>query len=104
MTGGNKGIGYAIVKGLCEKFPGIVYLTARSDASGKAAVKKLNDEGLKPFYHQLNIDDQESVDRFGDYIKNTHGGIDVLVNNAGIAFKVSISYCLNLVKLHLSFI
>lgn len=42
VTGSNKGIGYAIVKGLCEKFPGVVYLTARDVSRGKAAVAELN--------------------------------------------------------------
>jgi hypothetical protein len=27
VTGSNKGIGFEIVKGLCQKFDGIVYLT-----------------------------------------------------------------------------
>ena len=42
VTGSNKGIGYAIVKGLCEKFDGIVYLTTRDVSRGKAAVEQLN--------------------------------------------------------------
>ena len=43
MTGGNKGIGYAIVKDLCTKFDGAVYLTARDVARGTEAVKKLEE-------------------------------------------------------------
>lgn len=31
----------------------------------------------------------ESIVKFRDYLKLTHGGLDVLVNNAGIAFKNS---------------
>lgn len=41
VTGGNKGIGYAIVKGLCEKYDGIVYLTARDAGRGEAAISEL---------------------------------------------------------------
>ena len=41
MTGGNKGIGLAIVRELCSKFDGIVYLTARDEGRGKAAVQEL---------------------------------------------------------------
>ncbi|KAL3288574.1 hypothetical protein HHI36_003013 [Cryptolaemus montrouzieri] len=87
VTGGNKGIGYAIVKGLCERYDGTVYLTARDVARGKEAVKKLNDLGLKPLFHQLDINDQLSINTFKDHIKKTHSGIDILVNNAAIAFK-----------------
>lgn len=41
VTGGNKGIGFEIVKGLCEQFEGVVYLTARDEERGQAAIKKL---------------------------------------------------------------
>ncbi|KAL3288573.1 hypothetical protein HHI36_003012 [Cryptolaemus montrouzieri] len=66
VTGGNKGIGYAIVKGLCERYDGTVYLTARDIARGEAAL---------------------SINTFKDHLKKTHTGIDILVNNAAIAFK-----------------
>ena len=42
VTGSNKGIGFAIVKGLCEKFSGTVYLTSRDEGRGRAAVAELN--------------------------------------------------------------
>jgi carbonyl reductase 1 len=45
--------------------------------------------GLKPKFHQLDITDQKSLETFSDFLKNEHGGIDVLVNNAAIAYKVS---------------
>ncbi|GJQ68516.1 hypothetical protein Trydic_g17087 [Trypoxylus dichotomus] len=88
VTGANKGIGYAIVKGLCEKFPGIVYLTSRDVTRGEAAIKSLKELGYNPLYHQLDIDDQTSVDNFKKHIAKVHGGLDVLVNNAGIAYSV----------------
>lgn len=89
VTGGNKGIGLSIVKFLCQKFDGIVYLTARDEGRGKAAVAELERMKLRPKFHQLDIDDLTSVQTFKSYIKETHGGLDVLVNNAGIAYKVS---------------
>uniref|UniRef100_A0A1B6FR44 carbonyl reductase (NADPH) n=1 Tax=Cuerna arida TaxID=1464854 RepID=A0A1B6FR44_9HEMI len=89
VTGGNKGIGYGIVKGLCEKFKGVVYLTARDSGRGKAAVAELNKLGFKPEFHQLDITDKKSISTFAEYIKSKYGGIDVLVNNAAIAYKMS---------------
>ena len=47
VTGGNKGIGFATVKALCEKFPGIVYLTSRDVARGKEAVAQLTKVSLE---------------------------------------------------------
>ncbi|CAG9836864.1 unnamed protein product [Diabrotica balteata] len=86
VTGGNKGIGYAIVKGLCERFDGLVYLTARDVQRGKAAVAQLEKENLKAVFHQLDINSQASVDELRDFIKKEHGGLDLLINNAAIAF------------------
>jgi len=87
VTGGNKGIGLAIVKALCKQFDGDVFLTSRNDDRGKEAVKLVESEGLKVKYHQLDIDDENSIKKLYDFIKDTYGGIDVLVNNAAIAFK-----------------
>lgn len=87
VTGSNKGIGYAIVKGLCEKWHGEVYLTSRDVKRGQDAIEALKKLGFNPLFHQLDITDQASVDNFRDFIKAKHGGIDILVNNAGIAFK-----------------
>ena len=84
MTGANKGIGKAIVTELCGKFDGDVILTSRDVGRGKAAVEDLNKKGCHPKYHQLDIDDEASVLTFRDYLKDNYGGLDVLVNNAGI--------------------
>ncbi|XP_076446834.1 carbonyl reductase [NADPH] 1-like [Babylonia areolata] len=89
VTGSNKGIGFAIVRALCKQFDGDVFLTARSEERGQEAMKALQAEGLNPKFHQLDIDDKSSIDRLHDFLKEQYGGLDVLVNNAGIAFKQS---------------
>ncbi|RXG69488.1 Carbonyl reductase [NADPH] 3 [Armadillidium vulgare] len=88
VTGSNKGIGFGIVKDLCKKFDGLVYLTSRDESRGKAAVEALKKDGLTPQFHQLDISDEGSVKRFVDYLKTTYGGVDVVVNNAATAFKM----------------
>lgn len=87
VTGSNKGIGFAVVRGLCKQFDGDVYLTARRDALGEEAVKALNSEGLHPIFHQLDITDKASIERLKNFIESTYGGLDILVNNAAIAYK-----------------
>lgn len=84
VTGGNKGIGFEIVKGLCQKFDGAVYLTARNEERGQQACKKLQELGLKPLFHILDVTCENSVQEFASHISSHHLGIDVLVNNAGI--------------------
>ncbi|KFV93180.1 CBR1 reductase, partial [Calonectris borealis] len=88
VTGSNKGIGFAIVRALCKQFPGDVYLTARDPGRGQEAVAKLQEEGLRALFHQLDIDDLQSIRALRDFLKEKYGGLNVLVNNAGIAFKV----------------
>ncbi|KPI98447.1 PREDICTED: carbonyl reductase [NADPH] 3-like [Papilio xuthus] len=85
VTGSNKGIGLSIVKGLCKRFDGVVYLTSRDESRGKAAVENLNAEGLFPEFHLLDIADRKSVERFRDHIKEKYDGIDILINNAGVS-------------------
>ncbi|CAH2244918.1 jg21763 [Pararge aegeria aegeria] len=86
VTGSNKGIGFAIVRGLCNRYEGVVYLTSRDVEKGEKAVADLKKEGLSPKYHQLDITDIKSVEIFSSYIKASYGGIDILVNNAAITF------------------
>ncbi|KAM4699061.1 carbonyl reductase [NADPH] 1-like [Discoglossus pictus] len=88
VTGGNKGIGLAIVRSMCKQFKGDVYLTARDPKLGQEAVKALKDnEGLTALFHQLDITDLQSIRTLQDFLKSKYGGIDLLINNAGIAFK-----------------
>ncbi|XP_065798852.1 carbonyl reductase [NADPH] 1-like [Muntiacus reevesi] len=89
VTGANKGLGFAITRDLCRRFPGDVVLTARDEARGRAAVQQLQAEGLSPRFHQLDIDDLQSIRAVRDFLREEYGGLDVLVNNAGIAFPFS---------------
>ena len=85
VTGANKGIGLAIVRDLCRQFSGDVVLTARDEARGRAAVQRLQAEGLSPRFHLLDVDDLQSIRALRDFLREEYGGLDVLVNNAGIA-------------------
>ncbi|XP_013077724.2 carbonyl reductase [NADPH] 3-like [Biomphalaria glabrata] len=89
VTGANKGIGFAIVRALCKKFEGDVLLTARNVDLGKKAVEELEKEGLHPKFHQLDLNDHNSVVKLRNFLQDIYGGLDVLVNNAGIAYKNS---------------
>ncbi|KZT60334.1 NAD(P)-binding protein [Calocera cornea HHB12733] len=97
LTGGNKGIGKGIAELLLKttKEPLTLYLTARQPSLGAAAVDDIKSSGLPTtgsdlLYHQLDINDQASVDALVADLKAAHGQIDVLINNAGVAAKGSI--------------
>lgn len=84
VTGSNKGIGFATVKELLKREVGVVYLTSRDLKRGEEAVKELNKEGLHPEFFQLEVTDEDAIKAFATHLKEKHGGIDILINNAGI--------------------
>ncbi|KAK3769876.1 hypothetical protein RRG08_036921 [Elysia crispata] len=81
VTGGNKGVGFGIVRALCKNFEGDVILAARDEGRGMAAVEELSKEGLHPKFHHLDILDHSSIVRLRDFLQSTYHGLDLLVNN-----------------------
>lgn len=84
VTGANKGIGLAIVKGLCQRFDGDVILTARSTDRLQKAKQALSKEGLYPGMELLDITSSDDVKGLKERLTRDYGGLDVLVNNAGV--------------------
>jgi NAD(P)-dependent dehydrogenase (short-subunit alcohol dehydrogenase family) len=81
VSGGNRGIGLEICRQLAAK--GItVVLGSRDERRGREAA-----EGIagRVVAHQLDVADQESVDRIAAYVGEEFGRLDILVNNAGVA-------------------
>lgn len=66
-----------------------MYLTSRNATKGQQAVNQLKALGLNPKFHQLDITDETSINALRDHIKDTYGGIDILINNAAIMLDVS---------------
>ena len=62
-----------------------VVLTSRTE-SGKEVAEAFRAEGLEVDYHQLDVADGQSIAELTDYLRDTYGTIDVLVNNAGIHY------------------
>ncbi|MBO0845960.1 MAG: SDR family NAD(P)-dependent oxidoreductase [Nocardioides sp.] len=84
VTGGNKGIGYET----CRRLLGEgwqVWLGSRDEARGQAAVDALGAERLPGAVRLLSLDvtDDASVQTAAKTV-DAEGGLDVLVNNAGI--------------------
>ncbi|KAJ0785336.1 putative 3-alpha(or 20-beta)-hydroxysteroid dehydrogenase [Helianthus annuus] len=84
VTGGNRGIGFEITRQLA--LHGLtVILTSRDTVAGEEATKILLEQGLKVVFHQLDIVDHESINLFCAWVKTKYGGIDILINNAGVS-------------------
>lgn len=78
VTGGNRGIGFEITRQLAGHGLTVV-LTSRDTTVGVEAVNVLQEAELNVVFHQLDIVDPSSMKQFADWIKETYGGLDVLV-------------------------
>ncbi len=84
VTGGNKGIGLEIIRGLA-KAELRVYLAARNPELGQAAVQTLKAEGLEATFIELDFARPETAKVAAQALQTDAGRLDVLVNNAAIA-------------------
>ena len=83
ITGANKGIGYAIAKGLGQRGFRVV-LGVRDGARRNDAVRRLRDEGIDALGVALDVTSHDGVSAAATTIEREVGGLDVLVNNAGL--------------------
>jgi NAD(P)-dependent dehydrogenase (short-subunit alcohol dehydrogenase family) len=84
VTGGNRGLGFAITEALARAGLHVV-LTARTEQAAAAAADQLAKQGLPVSAHQLDVTDPASVVRAMADTGFDHGRLDVLVNNAAVA-------------------
>ncbi|KAJ6748299.1 (+)-NEOMENTHOL DEHYDROGENASE [Salix purpurea] len=87
VTGGNRGIGFEIARQLADHGLTVI-LTSRESNAGLEASNALKELGLSVDYHQLDVLDSLSIKKLAEWIEQTYGGIDVLVNNAGINYNL----------------
>ena len=85
VTGANKGIGFHVVKLLCTRFQGDVFLCSRDQKRGETAVSELNSIGLKPLFFKLDISNHDDLVSLKNRLEKEYGGVDLLVNNAAIS-------------------
>ena len=83
VTGGNKGIGYEVVRQLSGMGLHVV-LGARDPERGQSAAASLRAQGARVDLQQLDVSDDESVRAAALRIASDFGKLDVVVNNAGV--------------------
>lgn len=87
VTGGNRGIGFETARQLADHGLTVI-LTSRESSTGLEAANVLKELGLSVDFHQLDVLDSLSIKKFAEWIEQTSGGIDVLVNNAGVNYNI----------------
>lgn len=83
ITGGSKGIGYAVAEGLAREGVDLA-LVARDETRLRQAVEKLTNEyGVKVLGISADVTRLTEIERCVEKIKQHTDGVDILINNAG---------------------
>lgn len=82
VTGGGRGIGRAVSTGLAERGARVALLYRSNEAAANATLRSLPGEGHRCF--QCEVTDAAAVERVVLNTSEGMGGLDILINNAGI--------------------
>ncbi|ATL46178.1 NAD(P)-dependent oxidoreductase [Chitinophaga caeni] len=89
ITGGSRGIGAAVAKlAAAESYEVVVNYLNRKDAA-EAVVKEIQDGGGTAIAIQGDMSNEKDIQRVFQATVETFGGLDSLVNNAGILMQQS---------------
>lgn len=84
VTGGSRGIGAEIVKVLAREGARVAFTYSSNQASAEALLKELPAHSGNHLIVSANVAEESSVDALFEKVLETFGGLDGLVNNAGI--------------------
>ncbi|MEM1214179.1 MAG: glucose 1-dehydrogenase [Bacteroidota bacterium] len=84
VTGASSGIGAAIAKTFA-KAGATVYNLDLNEQAGRAMAKDCQAAGLAVHFHSANVVEQTALQAIIADIADTHGRVDILISNAGIA-------------------
>lgn len=90
VTGGTRGIGFAIVKKFLENGAKVALLGSRQETVDKALQKiKEEDTNAEVVGYWPNLMNAGEVEEVFTKVKDTYGSLDILVNNAGVSARDS---------------
>ncbi|MGA7438974.1 MAG: SDR family oxidoreductase [Luteibacter sp.] len=84
VTGASRGIGAAVAKRLAADGFTVVVNYAGSASSAEAVVNEIVAAGGKAISAQADVSNAADTQRLFDRTEEVYGGVDVLVNNAGV--------------------
>ena len=86
VTGGNRGIGFSIAKGLARAGATVI-IANRTVAEGQKAAESIKKERLKAAAIPVDLTSLPSINEMVAKVVRDFGKIDILVNNAGIVIR-----------------
>ncbi len=84
VTGSSSGIGKATARRLAEEGAAVCVVANRNAEGGQATAEGIRQAGGSSFFVQADVSSAEDCHRIVDETMAHFGGIDVLINNAGI--------------------
>ena len=91
VTGGAVGIGHACVQRLAEEGAAVAIFD-RMDGEGQALADAITHDGGNARYWHVDVTREADIARAIDEVADHFGGVDVLVNNAGISGSTKLTH------------
>ena len=86
VTGGNRGIGYAISEAFAELGANVAIGNRDAESGENAATEIAANTGAETLAVPTDVTDPDEVQELVDRTVDEFGAVDILVNNAGVAF------------------
>ena len=85
VTGGSRGLGLAIAKAFARNGAKVAFTYSKRDADAEKAADELRSLGAEPHVFKGSVADSAHVRATMTALEAAWGGLDVLVNNAGVS-------------------
>jgi NAD(P)-dependent dehydrogenase (short-subunit alcohol dehydrogenase family) len=92
VTGGNSGIGEAMALAFADAGADVAINYVSNEPAAKKLVQAIEAKGRRSLALEANVADEQQVTKIFDEIDRVWGGIDVLLDNAGIDGKRLMTY------------
>jgi len=83
VTGGSRGIGAGIVKRLFKEGAEIIIADIREELA-KDLINEIDNGVKKIIFKKIDLSEEKEIINLFDFTKERWGGLDILINNAGI--------------------
>ncbi|HEX4976962.1 MAG TPA: SDR family NAD(P)-dependent oxidoreductase, partial [Nocardioides sp.] len=90
VTGASSGIGEATAKACAERGATVLLVARRADELARVR-REIEERGGVASTYSCDLTDAAAVDRLVEQVLAEHGGVDMLVNNAGRSIRRSIA-------------
>ena len=91
VTGGSRGLGRSIVLDLCRDCAVVAFTYEKNEAAASAVVQEAGAAGRHVISFRATVQDRDEMAAVFAAIEQSHGVVDLLVNNAGVNISSPIS-------------